>query len=187
MENYLPEYLHPLTQHPTLQTLTRLLPPSWAFAWPPTLTTIPSLAALRSDYLTPYLVNPLAALLSSSTPDLISVLLLLLILFVSLKILDYARRVVMFWVRVVVRVLFWGSVLGAAAPVVERPELEPGLARALTLTLTLTRAWLWYVRRAVVTASPLLTPIFRFKSQLISGSIPMTDASARCNVFRLFG
>lgn len=45
-------------------------------------------------------------------PDLLSILLLAIILLISLKILDYARRVVMFWVTLVFRVFFWGTVFG---------------------------------------------------------------------------
>lgn len=45
-------------------------------------------------------------------PDLISVLLLAIILLISLKILDYARRMVVFWVTLAFRLVFWGSVLG---------------------------------------------------------------------------
>lgn len=47
-------------------------------------------------------------------PDLISIALLAIILLISLKILDYARRVVMFWVLLVFRLVFWGSVLALA-------------------------------------------------------------------------
>lgn len=45
-------------------------------------------------------------------PDLISILLLAIILLISLKILDYARRVVMFWVTLALRLVFWGTLLG---------------------------------------------------------------------------
>lgn len=45
-------------------------------------------------------------------PDLVQLLILGLILFISLKVLDYARRVIMFWVMLVFRLVFWGSVLG---------------------------------------------------------------------------
>lgn len=46
-------------------------------------------------------------------PDLVSVLILALILIISLKVLDYARRVVMFWVMLVLRLIWWGFILGA--------------------------------------------------------------------------
>lgn len=69
---------------------------------------------LRTAYLDPYIIRPLSALLASSTPDLVSVLLLALILLVSLKVLDYARRVVVFWITLALRLLFWGVVLSVA-------------------------------------------------------------------------
>lgn len=70
-----------------------------------------SFSTIRTTYLEPYLITPLSRLLASSTPDLVSVLLLLLVLVVSLKVLDYMRRVVMFWVMLAVRVVFYGSVV----------------------------------------------------------------------------
>lgn len=45
-------------------------------------------------------------------PDLMQLLILALVLFISLKVLDYARRVIMFWVMLVFRLVFWGSVIG---------------------------------------------------------------------------
>lgn len=47
-------------------------------------------------------------------PDLISILLLGIVLLLSLRILDYARRVVMFWIMLLLRCIFWASVLGGA-------------------------------------------------------------------------
>lgn len=76
------------------------------------------LNALHVDYLNPYVIEPLSSLLyavsSSETkmPDLVSVLLLAVILLLSLKILDYTRRMVMFWVRLAVKLVFWGLLLG---------------------------------------------------------------------------
>jgi hypothetical protein len=70
-----------------------------------------------------YVVQPLSSFTASSTSDLVSVLLLVLILFVSLKVLDYARRVVLFWVLLALRLLFWAS-LSAAAIYVYRVGLE---------------------------------------------------------------
>ena len=120
-----PEYLHPLTTHPTIQQLTSA-----------PLTT--HLATLRTTYLEPYLIQPLSTLLvatanlSSTTtmPDLLSILLLAVILLVSLKILDYTRRMVLFWVSLAVRLLFWGALLGVGWYVytvgVERAGREAG-------------------------------------------------------------
>ncbi|GFF39728.1 hypothetical protein IFM51744_04229 [Aspergillus udagawae] len=100
MEYYLPDYLTPLLTNPTLQHLR-----SHATNWSS------SFSSIRTTYLEPYLITPLSRLLASSTPDLVSVLLLLFVLVVSLKVLDYARRVVMFWVMLVVRVVFWGMLV----------------------------------------------------------------------------
>ncbi|RAH66126.1 Apq12 family protein [Aspergillus aculeatinus CBS 121060] len=75
----------------------------------------PALAHVRAAYIDPYLVRPAASYLAASSgamPDLISVTLLLVILFLSLKLLDYARRVVMFWVSLAWWLLWWGTVLG---------------------------------------------------------------------------
>jgi hypothetical protein len=65
--------------------------------------------------LEPYFIEPLSSFMasySSSMPDLLSICLLAIIILVSLKILDYACRVVMFWVFLVCRIIFWGSILG---------------------------------------------------------------------------
>ncbi|KAF7525939.1 hypothetical protein PCG10_004447 [Penicillium crustosum] len=65
--------------------------------------------------LQPYLIEPLSSFLasySSSIPDLLSVFILLIILFVSVKILGYAYRVVMFWVTLAFRLAFWGTIIG---------------------------------------------------------------------------
>ncbi|KAJ5946478.1 Nuclear pore assembly and biogenesis protein APQ12 [Penicillium verhagenii] len=74
------------------------------------------LANLRSAYVQPYVVEPLSSLLtytnSAQMPDLVSVFMLVVILFISFKVLDYARRLVMFWVMLAFRLLFWGSLLG---------------------------------------------------------------------------
>ncbi|KAJ6036346.1 Nuclear pore assembly and biogenesis protein [Penicillium herquei] len=73
------------------------------------------LSNIRTAYVDPYVIAPLSTLLTTNTPampDLITVLMLVIILFISLKILDYARRLVMFWVTLAFQVVFWGSVLG---------------------------------------------------------------------------
>ncbi|ODM21964.1 hypothetical protein SI65_02808 [Aspergillus cristatus] len=116
------EYLRPLiSQHPLLTNLTTA---------PEILST--HLSTLRTTYLDPYILSPLSSLLTSSTPDLVSVFLLLLILFLSLKILDYTRRMVLFWVWLVFRVVFWGVILAVGYWVysvgVERAGMEAGRA-----------------------------------------------------------
>ena len=119
------EYLHPLlTNNPLLANLTTT---------PEILTT--HLTTVRTTYLDPYFLTPLSSLLTSSTPDLVSVFLLLLILFLSLKILDYTRRMVLFWVWLVFRVVFWGVILAVGYWVysvgVERAGVEVGRALGL--------------------------------------------------------
>lgn len=116
------EYLRPLiSQHPLLTNLTTA---------PEVLST--HLSTVRTTYLDPYILSPLSSLLTSSTPDLVTVFLLLLILFLSLKILDYTRRMVLFWVWLVFRVVFWGVILAVGYWVysvgVERAGTEAGRA-----------------------------------------------------------
>ncbi|CAG8110033.1 unnamed protein product [Penicillium olsonii] len=72
------------------------------------------LTHLRTMIVQPYLIEPLSEFMashSSSTPDLLTICLLAIILFISLKILGYAYRVVMFWVTLVFRLVFWGSLI----------------------------------------------------------------------------
>ncbi|KAJ9647790.1 hypothetical protein H2199_001565 [Coniosporium tulheliwenetii] len=45
----------------------------------------------------------------TTNPDLTSILLLLALLFLSIKILDAAARALLFWVRLAVRLAFWGA------------------------------------------------------------------------------
>ncbi|KAK2841598.1 hypothetical protein FQN49_006098 [Arthroderma sp. PD_2] len=99
---------------PALNQLYRFIPP-------PMLQDILTYTQLARDhwraaqltYIQPYILSPINALLASP-PDLYSILALLLIFFISLKVLDYARRVIMFWVMLVFRLVFWGVVLGGA-------------------------------------------------------------------------
>ncbi|RAL11418.1 Apq12 family protein [Aspergillus homomorphus CBS 101889] len=83
----------------------------------------PALTHLRSAYIDPYLIRPAAGYLANSSaagaggsspamPDLVSVVLLVAILFISLKVLDYARRVVMFWVGLLWALIWWGTIVG---------------------------------------------------------------------------
>lgn len=58
-------------------------------------------------------VAPLLGRLIAS-PDIASVILVLIILIVSLQMLNLAFRAVMFWIRLAVRLVFWGSVVGLA-------------------------------------------------------------------------
>jgi hypothetical protein len=75
-----------------------------------------TLDAFQRDYIAPYILSPLQSLLpgtrsttsrsstnSSGMPDLLSVLALIVIAFVSFKVLDYVRRVVMWWIMLALK------------------------------------------------------------------------------------
>ncbi|KAH5988565.1 hypothetical protein HBI82_204080 [Parastagonospora nodorum] len=55
-------------------------------------------------------LNPLITRLVTQ-PDVASILALIVILFLSLKILDMMYRAVMFWINMFIRIAIWGSVL----------------------------------------------------------------------------
>ncbi|KAJ5777326.1 Nuclear pore assembly and biogenesis protein APQ12 [Penicillium odoratum] len=102
----LPENLQSFLQHPTISFLRNTTQGQ----------VTAQLANLRSAYVQPYIIDPLSTFLTSTSaaamPDLLSVFMLVVILFISLKILDYARRLVMFWVMLAFRLVFWGSLIG---------------------------------------------------------------------------
>ncbi|KAL1862120.1 hypothetical protein Plec18170_000944 [Paecilomyces lecythidis] len=98
--DYLQEHIMPHLQTSSMKNIQSL--------------TTAQLSSIRTAYLDPYIIQPLSSLLASSTPDLVSVLLLALILLISLKVLDYARRVIMFWITLAFRLVFWGTVIGVA-------------------------------------------------------------------------
>jgi hypothetical protein len=62
----------------------------------------------------PYLNR--AAELAQDSPSIITVGLLLLFLLIMMQILNFARRIMMFWIRLISRLMFWGGLvlLGAA-------------------------------------------------------------------------
>ena len=76
-----------------------------------------TLNAFQRDYVTPYIFSPLQSLLagtsstassrsntnSSGMPDLLSLLALVIIAFISFKVLDYVRRMVMWWVMLALK------------------------------------------------------------------------------------
>lgn len=70
------------------------------------------LATLRSTIIDPYIISPLSNILMSTTgtTDLFTIFILLAILYVSLRLLDYARRVIMWWVVFTLRLVFWGTI-----------------------------------------------------------------------------
>lgn len=53
-------------------------------------------------------------------PDLASIALVLLILFLSLKVLNMLWQAVMFWVRLATRIIFWGGAIVLVLWVVNR-------------------------------------------------------------------
>ena len=93
------------------QIVNFLLPSSSSSARSSTLNTF------QRDYITPYILSPIQSLLTgtantsssrSSTnsggmPDLLSLIALIVIAFISFKVLDYVRRVVMWWIMLALK------------------------------------------------------------------------------------
>ncbi|KAJ5587644.1 Nuclear pore assembly and biogenesis protein APQ12 [Penicillium hispanicum] len=104
--DFLPENVQTLLQHPTVSFLRTSTQDHLT----------EHLAHLRSTYVQPYIIEPLSSLLASTStvamPDLFSIVLLALVLLISLKVLDYTRRMIMFWVTLAFRLVFWSSILG---------------------------------------------------------------------------
>lgn len=72
------------------------------------------LQEIHDQYLAPYLLDPLNNILSSriQPKDVVSLVIVLAIFIVSLKVLDYARRMIMWWVSMAVSLIFWIALLG---------------------------------------------------------------------------
>lgn len=68
--------------------------------------------SVRDAFLGPYVLSPIQTMLNTP-PDLFSVLILVFLFIISLKILDYTRRVIVFWVTLIFRLVFWGTIIGA--------------------------------------------------------------------------
>ncbi|GAB7350825.1 hypothetical protein MBLNU459_g1359t1 [Dothideomycetes sp. NU459] len=79
---------------------------------------------LQSGYVTPSYLRPFMAISSTiqtylipaierviQKPDLATIALMLLILFLSLKLLNMLWQAVMFWVRLATRIVFWGGLI----------------------------------------------------------------------------
>jgi hypothetical protein len=66
----------------------------------------------------PYLNH--AAVLAKNSPAILTVGVLLLFLLVAMQILNFVRRIMMFWVRVVYRLVFWGGLATLIAVVAQR-------------------------------------------------------------------
>jgi Nuclear pore assembly and biogenesis len=76
-----------------------------------------TLNTFQRNYITPYILSPLQSLFtttssssssnsstnSSGMPDLLSILALVVIAFISFKVLDYIRRVVMWWIMLALK------------------------------------------------------------------------------------
>ncbi|KAF2153113.1 hypothetical protein K461DRAFT_293402 [Myriangium duriaei CBS 260.36] len=69
-----------------------------------------------------YVLPPIDRLFRTlaAKPDVASVVLLIVLLFVSLKLLNLLYQAVMFWVRLIFRVVFWSAIIGVVAWVVSR-------------------------------------------------------------------
>ncbi|CAG8379940.1 unnamed protein product [Penicillium salamii] len=102
--DFLPENFQTVLQNPTftyLQSATQSH-------------LVSKLTHLRTMVVQPYLIEQLSEFMASysaSAPDLLTIFLLAIILFLSLKLLGYAYRIVMFWVTLVFRLVFWGSII----------------------------------------------------------------------------
>lgn len=85
--------------------LPRLLPPSVANPILTLLTTALGLTRTLQAHLTPFLTRLI------TQPDIASILLLLVALFISMKVLDMLYRAVLFWINLALRLAFWGGIL----------------------------------------------------------------------------
>ncbi|CAI6247749.1 unnamed protein product [Periconia digitata] len=91
-----------------LPYLSHFLPPSVFTTIIKILTTGFSILKTAQTHLSPLLIRV------TTQPDVASLLALVVLLFVSLKILDMAYRAVMFWVRLVFRLVLWGTLAAMA-------------------------------------------------------------------------
>ncbi|KAF2202689.1 hypothetical protein GQ43DRAFT_430519 [Delitschia confertaspora ATCC 74209] len=96
--NYIQDYIH---------FAPKLLPPSVSGPLTTIITSFLAVSRTASTHLFPLLTRLTTQL--TTQPDLASVLLLLALLFLSFKVLDMAYRAVIFWVRLAVRLTFWGG------------------------------------------------------------------------------
>ena len=86
-------------------------------------------SAFRAHFLIPlhtYIISPILTQLSTS-PDLATIAILVIILFISLKILNMLYRTIVFWVSLVTRLMFWTLILGFSLWIWQR-----GLQGAMT-------------------------------------------------------
>lgn len=85
--------------------LPRFLPPSLLNPLLTVLTTSFGILKTLQTHLSPLLLR------LTTQPDIASLALLLIILFVSFKILDMAYRAVVFWISLVFKLVMWGGII----------------------------------------------------------------------------
>jgi len=93
---------------------------------------------LISPLITPLLESFYTTL--SESPAILSIILFVILLFVSLKILDLLRRAVVFWVRLMVKIAFWGTII-ALAMAVWQVGFHESVERLYRCWLELRRIW----------------------------------------------
>jgi len=97
--------------------LPRLLPASLANPILTLLTTTLGLTRTLQTHLAPFLTRLL------TQPDIASILLVVVALFISMKVLDMLYRAVLFWINLALRLAFWGGVVALGTWVYTRgPE-----------------------------------------------------------------
>ncbi|KAF2264525.1 hypothetical protein CC78DRAFT_568229 [Lojkania enalia] len=82
-----------------------MLPPTIYNPLLTTITTSLSIFKTLQAYLAPLLTR------ITTQPDIASLLVLAALLFLSLKLLDMAYRAVMFWVKLVFKLVLWGAIM----------------------------------------------------------------------------
>jgi len=75
-----------------------------------TLSTLYSYARLLQSNVQTYIIPLINR--ATQQPDIASVVLLLILLFISLKVLNILFNTVMFWIRLAIKMAFYGSILG---------------------------------------------------------------------------
>lgn len=118
--HYFHRLLVPAPPNPTIDYITllpRFLPPSVASPLLTIFTSAFGILRALQVHLSPLLTKIV------TQPDVASILALIAIFLISLKILDMAYRAVMFWVKLVIKLAFWGTVVGVGFWVYNRgPE-----------------------------------------------------------------
>ncbi len=100
--------MEPLTTHPNpdyASLLPRLLPPSLYNPIIKILTTTFGVSRTLQRHLTPLFTRLI------TQPDVATIVAVVIIFFISLKVLDMMYRAVIFWVNLALRLVFWGTIL----------------------------------------------------------------------------